>query len=125
MSAHHLVTNRLTILLAGLRQKDRRLKTKPPKLPKRSNHTKPTSRLPGAKMNRKTFEEQWALIRSHSTARWSLMAEFDLSKVDKAEDKYIKFITLLQVKYGYTRQQASEEIDKFWSEQDPKSRKTE
>jgi hypothetical protein len=75
-------------------------------------------------MNKTIFEEKWKLIRSQSTARWSLMADFDLSKVDKAEDKYDKFITMLQVKYGYTRQQAREEISKFWSEHEAKSKKT-
>jgi hypothetical protein len=74
-------------------------------------------------MNKTIFEEKWKLIRSQSTARWSLMADFDLSKVDKAEDKYDKFITMLQVKYGYTRQQAREEISKFWSEHEAKSKK--
>jgi hypothetical protein len=74
-------------------------------------------------MNKTIFEEKWKLIRSQSTARWSLMADFDLNKVDKAEDKYDKFITMLQVKYGYTRQQAREEIGKFWSEQEAKNKK--
>jgi hypothetical protein len=74
-------------------------------------------------MNKTIFEEKWKLIRSQSTARWSLMADFDLNKVDKAEDKYDKFITMLQVKYGYTRQQAREEISKFWSEHEAKNKK--
>jgi hypothetical protein len=43
------------------------------------------------------------------------MAEFDLKKVDKAEDKLEKFVTILQFKYGYTRQQAREEINKHWA----------
>ena len=73
-------------------------------------------------MNKTIFEEKWKLIRSQSTARWSLMADFDLNKVDKAEDKYDKFITMLQVKYGYTRQQAREEISKFWSEHERKDK---
>ena len=42
------------------------------------------------------------------------MAEADLKKVDKAEDKLGKFVTILQVKYGYTRPQAMEEINKRW-----------
>jgi hypothetical protein len=66
-------------------------------------------------MNKTIFEEKWKTIRGLSTARWSLMADFDLKKVDKADDKYDKFVTMLQVKYGYTRQQAREEISKFWT----------
>jgi hypothetical protein len=64
------------------------------------------------------------LIRGQSTARWSLMADFDLSKVDKADVKFDKFVTMLQVKYGYTRQQAREEIGKFWAEHEPKDKAT-
>ena len=67
-------------------------------------------------LNKTIFEENWKAIRSQSTGRWSLMAEHDLVKVDKAEDKYDKFATMLQVKYGYTRQQAREEIQRLWAE---------
>ena len=65
-------------------------------------------------MNKVMFEENWKVIRTQTTARWSLMADFDLSKVDKADDKYNRFVTMLQVKYGYTRQQAREEVNKLW-----------
>ncbi len=61
------------------------------------------------------FDQQWKVIRSQSTEWWSLMAEYDLKKVDKADDKLDKFVTILQVKYGYTRQQAREEINKHWA----------
>ena len=67
-------------------------------------------------INKTIFEENWKVIRNQSTARWSLMADFDLVKVDKADDKYTKFITMLQVKYGYTRQRAREEVNKLWAE---------
>ena len=67
-------------------------------------------------LNKVMFEENWKAIRSQSTGRWSLMAEHDLVKVDKAEDKFDKFATMLQVKYGYTRQQAREEINRLWAE---------
>jgi hypothetical protein len=67
-------------------------------------------------MNKTIFEEQWKVIRGQSTARWNLMADFDLLKVDKADDKYGRFVTMLQVKYGYTRQQAREEVHKLWME---------
>jgi len=67
-------------------------------------------------MNKAIFEQKWDVIRSQSTARWSLMADYDLIKVDKAEVKFDKFVTMLQVKYGYTRQQAREEINRLWVE---------
>jgi hypothetical protein len=40
------------------------------------------------------------------------MSEYDLKKVDKADVKLDMYVTMLQVKYGYTRQQAKTEIDK-------------
>ena len=73
-------------------------------------------------MNKAMFEEKWKVIRGQSTARWSLIADFDLNKVDKAEVKFDKFVTMLQVKYGYTRQQARAEIGKFWAEYEAKNK---
>jgi len=66
-------------------------------------------------MNKSIFEENWTLIRAQINAKWSLMVEYDLNKVDKAEVKFDKFVTMLQVKYGYTRPQAKEEIAKLWA----------
>jgi hypothetical protein len=63
-------------------------------------------------LNKKLFESKWKQIRSHTTAWWTLMSEYDLNKVDKAEVKFDKYVTMLQVKYGYTRQQAKMEIGK-------------
>lgn len=74
-------------------------------------------------MNKALFEENWKQIRGEITARWSLMAEYDLAKVDKAEVKFDKFVTMLQVKYGYTRQQAREEIAKLWAEYESNHKK--
>jgi hypothetical protein len=71
-------------------------------------------------MNKSIFEENWKVIRSQATARWSLMADFDLLKLDKSDEKYDRFVTMLQTKYGLTRQQAREEVGKFWSEHETK-----
>ncbi len=73
-------------------------------------------------MNKSLFEEKWKLIRGEINARWNLMVEYDLAKVDKADVKFDKFVTMLQVKYGYTRQQAREEISKLWTEVQAKNR---
>jgi len=67
-------------------------------------------------MNKALFEEKWTLIRTQINAKWNLMVEYDLLKVDKADSKFDKFATMLQVKYGYTRQKAKEEIAKLWLE---------
>jgi hypothetical protein len=73
-------------------------------------------------MNKKIFEEKWSLIRSQSTGWWSLMADYDLIKVDKAEVKFDKFVTMLQVKYGFTRQKARDEIGRVWAEYESKGK---
>ena len=67
-------------------------------------------------MTKATFDENWKVFRTQATGWWSLMAEYDLAKVDKAEVKFDKFVTMLQVKYGYTREKAREEIARFWGE---------
>jgi hypothetical protein len=61
------------------------------------------------------FDEKWKVIRGQSVEWFSLLGEHDLKKIDKAEDKQDKFLTMLQVKYGYTRQQATEEVNKRWA----------
>ena len=63
-------------------------------------------------LNKNMFESKWKQIRRHSTAWWTLISEYDLNKVDKADVKLDKYVTMLQVKYGYTRQQAKTEIGK-------------
>ena len=74
------------------------------------------------KNQKSKFDEKWKLIRGESPEWWSLIAEQDLKKVDKAEDKLDKFTTLLQVKYGYTRQQAQTEINSRWAFYQAKNR---
>jgi len=72
-------------------------------------------------MNKAIFEEKWSLIRGQVNTRWSLMVEYDLIKVDKAEVKFNRFVNMLQVKYGYTRQKAREEISNLWTEYESKN----
>ena len=67
-------------------------------------------------MNKTIFEEKWGVIRGLIHGGWSLMVEYDLNKLDKAEVKFDKLATMLQVKYGYTRQKAREEIGRVWAE---------
>ena len=73
-------------------------------------------------MNKTVFEENWKQFRAQATGWWSLMAEFDLHKVDKAEVKCHKFVTMLQVKYGYSREKAREEISRLWTEYEAKNK---
>jgi hypothetical protein len=73
-------------------------------------------------MNKEIFEANWELIRGQITAKWSLIVEYDLKKVDKAEVKYEKMNTMLRVKYGLTHLKAREEIGKLWAEYESKNR---
>ena len=74
-------------------------------------------------MNKDLFEIKWKQIRSQTTGWWSLMADYDLNKVDKADVKLDKYVTLLRVKYGYTRERARYEIDKHVAEYEASLRK--
>ena len=66
-------------------------------------------------INKDIFESKWKEIRGQSANWWSLLGTHDLEKVDKAAVKMDKYVTMLQVKYGYTRLQAVEEINKRWA----------
>lgn len=69
------------------------------------------------------FDKNWkTVIRGQAVTRWNLIAEYELVRVDKAEVKFDKFATMLQVKYGYTRQRAFDEINRMWVEHEIKSR---
>ncbi len=63
-------------------------------------------------MNKTIFEGKWKQIRGKSKEWWSLINDLDLSRVDKAAVKLDKYVVLLQVKYGYTKQHAKEEINR-------------
>ena len=67
-------------------------------------------------MKKEVFEAKWKQIRAQSSTWWSLFNEADLVKVDKAPVKRDKYVVMLQVKYGYTRQQALEVISKRMAE---------
>jgi uncharacterized protein YjbJ (UPF0337 family) len=67
-------------------------------------------------MNKDIFEGKWKQIRGQTTKWWGLMGSHDLEKIDKADVKYDKYVTMLQVKYGYTRDQARKEINRRFVE---------
>jgi uncharacterized protein YjbJ (UPF0337 family) len=63
-------------------------------------------------MNKDVFEGKWKEIRGKSKEWWSLINDIDLNRVDKSPLKLDKYVVLLQVKYGYTKQHAREEINR-------------
>jgi uncharacterized protein YjbJ (UPF0337 family) len=60
-------------------------------------------------MNNDVFEGKWKQIRGQAKVWWGKLTDDDLEKVG---GKFDKLIGLLQEKYGYTRQQAEDEINK-------------
>ena len=74
-------------------------------------------------MNKTIFEGKWKQIRGKSKEWWSLINDLDLSRVDKAAVKLDKYVVLLQVKYGYTKQYAKEEINKHIAKHDAEESK--
>jgi uncharacterized protein YjbJ (UPF0337 family) len=74
-------------------------------------------------VNRDIFAGKWKQIRGKSKEWWSLINDLDLSRVDKAAVKLDKYVVLLQVKYGYTKQHAKEEINKRVAEHDAQEEK--
>ena len=60
-------------------------------------------------MNKDVFEGKWKQIRGEAKVWWGKLTDDDL---DRVAGKFDVMAGLLQEKYGYTRQRATEEIDK-------------
>jgi uncharacterized protein YjbJ (UPF0337 family) len=63
-------------------------------------------------VNKDIFEEKWEQIRAQSKVWWGLFTDDDLDKVETAPVKFDKYIMILRVKYGYTREHARLEINR-------------
>jgi len=74
-------------------------------------------------MTKTIFEGKGKQIRGKSKEWWSLINDLDLSRVDQAAVKLDKYVVLLQVKYGYSKQYAREEINKRVAEHEAKEKK--
>ena len=60
-------------------------------------------------MNKDVFEGKWKQIRGQAKDWWGKLTDDDL---ERAGGKYDKLVGLLQEKYGYTRENAEEEINR-------------
>ena len=60
-------------------------------------------------MNKDILEGQWKQIRGEAKAWWGKLTDNDL---DRAAGKFEVLVGILQEKYGYTRQQATDEVDR-------------
>ncbi len=68
-------------------------------------------------MNKHTLEGKWKQLRGKVQERWDRLSDFDLSMINGQTDA---LAGILQAKYGYTRDQAEQEIDQFIKEVDGK-----
>jgi uncharacterized protein YjbJ (UPF0337 family) len=64
-------------------------------------------------LNQDVFEGKWKQIRGEAKSWWGKLTDDDL---ERAAGKFDVLASLLQEKYGYTRQRAAEEIDRHISE---------
>lgn len=60
-------------------------------------------------MNQDIFEGKWKEMRGHAKEWWGKLTDDDLQQVDGKADQ---LIGILQQKYGYTKEQAEEELNK-------------
>jgi len=64
-------------------------------------------------MNKDILEGKWRQMRGQVKVTWGKLTDDDLEQVG---GKFDKFISLLQAKYGYTRERAEEEISRQLAE---------
>ena len=64
-------------------------------------------------MNKDIFEGKWKQVRGEAKLWWGKLTDDDL---DKVHGQFDVFAGLLQEKYGYSREQAEEAIEKQMNE---------
>jgi uncharacterized protein YjbJ (UPF0337 family) len=72
-------------------------------------------------MNNDIFEGKWKQIRGEAKSWWGKLTDNDL---DRAAGKLDVLVGVLQEKYGYTREQAADEVDKRVTEYEANLEKT-
>jgi uncharacterized protein YjbJ (UPF0337 family) len=60
-------------------------------------------------MNKHILKGKWKQMRGEAKAWWGKLTDNDL---DRVSGKFEVLVGLLQEKYGYSREQAAEEIDR-------------
>ena len=59
-------------------------------------------------MNEDMLKSQWQQMRNQIKEWWSVLTDDDLDKINGRRDRLIGF---LQLKYGFTKEQATRELD--------------
>jgi uncharacterized protein YjbJ (UPF0337 family) len=73
-------------------------------------------------LNNDIFEGKWKQIRGEAKAWWGKLTDNDL---ERAAGKFDVLVGVLQEKYGYTREQAANEVDRRVSEYEANLKKSE
>ena len=68
-------------------------------------------------MNHNLFAEQWKQMRGRLKSWWSKLTDDDFESIEGQKNKLIGPV---EEKYGYTRDQAREEVDRRFNEYDDK-----
>ncbi len=71
-------------------------------------------------MDKNEFEVKWEIIKNQSKIWWSLITDFDLKQVENADIKFFEYVTILQLKYGYDREAAKNEVSRRVTEYETK-----
>lgn len=72
-------------------------------------------------MNKDIIEGQWKQMKGEAKAWWGKLTDDDL---ERAAGKFEVLAGILQEKYGYSREQAADEIDKRVTEYEAKLKST-
>lgn len=72
-------------------------------------------------MNKDVFEGKWKQIRGEARSWWGKLTDDDLDRIGGRLDS---LVGVLQERYGYTRQQAMDEIDRRLASYQAKARPT-
>ncbi len=59
-------------------------------------------------MNEDILKSQWTQLRGQLKVWWSVLTDEDLDKINGRRDR---LISMLQKKYGFTKDEASRELD--------------
>ena len=70
-------------------------------------------------MNQDIFEGQWKQMRGELKSWWGKIADDDLDRIGGQKDR---LIGLVQERYGYTRDQAAEDVERRFNEFAEKTR---
>jgi uncharacterized protein YjbJ (UPF0337 family) len=69
-------------------------------------------------MNRDILKGKWLQIRGDIRKQWGKLTD---DEMDQINGQYDKLVGAVQEKYGYSRDKAEKEIDRFMTDHDHKS----